>query len=39
MHPDAGHLNQIEIGHLADGIYLIRIEHDGKKMSQSFIKK
>ncbi len=39
MHADAAHLNQIDIAHLPDGIYLIRIDHEGKKMSQSFIKK
>ncbi len=39
MHADAAQMNQIEIANLPDGIYLIRIEHEGKKMSKSFIKK
>ena len=39
LHAANAQMNQVDIASLQDGIYMIRIEHEGKKISKSFIKK
>jgi hypothetical protein len=39
LHAANAQMNQVDIASLQDGIYMIRIEHEGKKLSKSFIKK
>ena len=39
LHATNAQMNQVDIASLQDGIYMIRIEHEGKKLSKSFIKK